>query len=43
MVVHCSAGLERTGIFIVIDSQIQRIKTESTVTMYSNFITVEVT
>ena len=36
MVVHCSAGLERTGIFIVIDAQIQRIKTESTVDIFNN-------
>lgn len=36
MIVHCSAGLERTGIFIVIDAQIQRIKNESTVDIFNN-------
>ena len=36
MVVHCSAGLERTGIFIVVDTQIQRIKNESTVDIFNN-------
>lgn len=36
MAVHCSAGLERTGIFIVIDAQIQRIKTESTVDIFKS-------
>jgi len=36
MVVHCSGGLERTGIFIVIDTQMQRIKNESNVDIFNN-------
>ena len=37
MVVHCSAGVGRTGMFITIDTQLQRIKHEGTLDIF-NFV-----
>ena len=36
MITHCSAGVGRTGAFIVIDSMLERIKHEKTVDVYGN-------
>eukprot|EP00058_Branchiostoma_floridae_P015952 XP_002601440.1 hypothetical protein BRAFLDRAFT_281312 [Branchiostoma floridae] len=36
MIVHCSAGVGRTGCFIVIDAMLERIKHEKTVDVYGH-------
>ncbi|XP_075688766.1 receptor-type tyrosine-protein phosphatase F isoform X10 [Rhinoderma darwinii] len=36
MVVHCSAGVGRTGCFIVIDAMLERVKLEKTVDVYGH-------
>jgi len=36
IVIHCSAGVGRTGCFIVIDSMIERLKYENTVDIYGH-------
>lgn len=34
LLVHCSAGVGRTGTFMALDSMIQRMKTEDTLNVY---------
>ena len=36
MVIHCSAGVGRTGTFIVIDTQMQRIRDQSNIDIFNN-------
>lgn len=36
IIVHCSAGVGRTGCFIVIDSMIERMRHEKTVDIYGH-------
>lgn len=36
MIIHCSAGVGRTGCFIVIDSMLERLKYESTIDIYGH-------
>ena len=36
MVIHCSAGVGRTGTFIAIDTQMQRIRDQSNVDIFNN-------
>uniref|UniRef100_A0A8D8LUZ9 protein-tyrosine-phosphatase n=1 Tax=Cacopsylla melanoneura TaxID=428564 RepID=A0A8D8LUZ9_9HEMI len=36
LIVHCSAGVGRTGCFIVIDAMIERIKSDKTVDIYGH-------
>ncbi|XP_065348128.1 tyrosine-protein phosphatase Lar-like isoform X4 [Cloeon dipterum] len=36
IIVHCSAGVGRTGCFIVIDSMLERMKTEATIDIYGH-------
>ncbi|XP_038649924.1 receptor-type tyrosine-protein phosphatase F-like isoform X16 [Scyliorhinus canicula] len=36
MVVHCSAGVGRTGCFVVIDAMLERVKHEKTVDIYGH-------
>jgi protein tyrosine phosphatase len=36
IVVHCSAGVGRTGCFIVIDALLERLKHEKTIDIYGH-------
>ena len=36
MIIHCSAGVGRTGCFIVIDSMIERLKYDNTIDIYGH-------
>jgi netrin-G3 ligand len=36
IVVHCSAGVGRTGCFVVIDALLERLKYEKTIDIYGH-------
>jgi protein tyrosine phosphatase len=36
LVVHCSAGVGRTGCFVVIDTLLERLKYEKTIDIYGH-------
>ena len=38
MITHCSAGVGRTGAFIVIDSMLERIKHDKTIDVYGKIL-----
>ena len=38
LLVHCSAGVGRTGTFIVLDSMMEKLKTEDTIDVYDFII-----